>query len=229
MKASYSPCGQAARVLLDPDADELSRRRARVHQASCPACASSLDLFDHSVPADAQVHAPDRVLRVARVDLLREDVGVVDNGRDEGRRDDRETSAVLEQLATVRPYSGMRWRVALGLLALVQGLVSLPWVFGFNPLGSVLGRPENAHLTRDGTLGVLIAVAGIVTAWRPRHAYVMLLVSGAIIALQFSGGIVDRTDDHVALHFEAVHIVALVIALLIGVSAFRRRNSDEFH
>lgn len=188
MTTSISPSAQAARVLLDPDADELAQRRARSHQSTCPLSASSLDLFDDDID------------------------------------DEHDTAAVLEQLATVRPYSGMSWRIILGVLAGVQGIVSLPWVFGFNPLGSVLGHAENAHLTRDGTLGVLIAVAGIVTAWRPRHAYVMLLVSGAIVAIQFGGGIVDRTDDHVAWHFEAVHLVALVIAVLIAVSAFRRRN-----
>ena len=177
-------CTQSARVLLDDRADELSRRRARAHQQTCPLCAWTIDIADEGL----------------------------------------DPSLVLQRLAERRPRARTWLRMVLGTVAMVHGVVSFPWVFGYNPLGWLLGSAPDGHLTRDGTLGVLVAVAGVVTAWIPRYAYPMLCVCGAIVALQLGGGLVDSNDPHVGLHFEKVHLVALLIAALVAVVAFRRNR-----
>ncbi len=112
--------------------------------------------------------------------------------------------------------------MVLCLLALMQGALSIPWAFGRNPIGTVLGDVAPQHLTRDGTLGVLIAVAGVVTAWRPRYAFAMLGVCAAIVILQLGAGAVDEHTSAVALHFELVHVLAIGIAGFIAFIAWKR-------
>jgi hypothetical protein len=138
-----------------------------------------------------------------------------------------DAALVFSRLASARPRAAVHSRWFLGAMSAGQTLLSVPWVFGFNPLGRVLGGAAGAHLARDGTLGVLIGVAGLITAWRPRYAYAMLGVCGAIVLMQIGGGIVDEHADTVGSHFEAVHLLALGIATFIAMIAFRRGRPDS--
>jgi hypothetical protein len=129
---------------------------------------------------------------------------------------------VLGQLAAIRQQNGFQTRIPLAVLALVQAIFSVPWAFGMNPFGAMLGHAGSEHLARDGTLGILIAVVGAVTAWRTRYAFAMLAVCATIVFMQLAGGIIDEHRRAVEFDFEAVHIVAVLIAGLIGFIAFRR-------
>jgi hypothetical protein len=129
---------------------------------------------------------------------------------------------VLGRLSRVRPAPSRLACALLALMAVAQGVFSLPWVLGHNPLGRFIGTATPEHLTRDGALGVLVSVAGIVTAWRPRYSYAMLAVCGAIVVLQLGAGAVDEHGSAVGLHFEIIHVLALAIASAVGLIAFRR-------
>jgi hypothetical protein len=137
-------------------------------------------------------------------------------------RNSQPSPEVLRQLAAIRVQNGFQTRILLAVLVVVQAIFSVPWAFGMNPFGAMLGHAGSEHLARDGTLGILIAVVGAVTAWRTRYAFAMLAVCATIVLMQLAGGIIDEHHRTVGFDFEAVHIVALLIAGLIAFIAFRR-------
>jgi hypothetical protein len=132
---------------------------------------------------------------------------------------------VHAQLSMKRP----RWSVAvvalLGMCSALQAVIALPWLVGANPFRNVLGVASNEHLTRDGALGVMVAVAGFVVAWRPRYAFAMLALVAAATGMQILGGVVDAPESYTHVPFEFIHLLALVIALLIVFVAVRRDDA----
>jgi hypothetical protein len=186
-------CEVSTRLLEDPRASELDRRRSRNHQRFCPECASLADIA-------TELSASDILLRAS-----------------EGNPAQKVTST-SKRGKTVR-------RSLLAVTATVQAFISIPWTFGANPLANLLGHPAAEHLTRDGTLGILLAVAGLVTVWRSRYAFAMLGVGATIVLLQLGAGAVDERSLAVGIHFELIHSLTLAVAALIAVTAWRRDSA----
>lgn len=129
---------------------------------------------------------------------------------------------VLHQLSARRPPQRSRLRVALGAVACVQAAVAIPWLVGANPLGFLAHHVASDHLTRDGAIGVIVGVAGLTTALRPRHAFAMLVMAVAAIGMQMASFAVDENHDHVPPLFEVSHaLVPVILALIVGC-ALRR-------
>lgn len=114
--------------------------------------------------------------------------------------------------------------VGLLIVALFQLVLAIPWVFG----ASLLPHEHVAasHLTRDGALGLVIAAAGLVTAWRPRYAYSMVVIGVVVLALQIVGGVVDERENLVSATFELAHLpVVVIVAGLFAVAAALTRRA----
>lgn len=125
----------------------------------------------------------------------------------------------LDRLDAVRPTRSRALRAALGVVSVIQLVLSIPWLLGANPWTALLGRMPDSHLTRDGAIGVVTATAGLVTVWRTRYALAMLAIAAVGLVMQVLGGAVDAD---VGTSFEAVHVVALIIAVLVLTIAARR-------
>lgn len=130
--------------------------------------------------------------------------------------DDADASRrVLDALGGQRPRLSTVLRVALVTLASAQLIVALPWLFGASLI------PDQdvavAHLTRDGALGVIVAAAVFLVAWRPRHALVALLVGVIVFVIQFATGIHDDHGSDVTISFELTHLLVFAI---VGLLAF---------
>jgi hypothetical protein len=128
----------------------------------------------------------------------------------------------LARLEMVRPARFPVVRGAMGVLAAVQCILALPWLFGIDPLASLGNNVTSAHLTRDGAIGIIVGVAGLATALRPRHAVAMLIMAIVSIVMQAFTVAIDGSNEHVGLVFELLHALIPVIVVLIGVVAFRR-------
>ena len=135
-----------------------------------------------------------------------------------------ETSTLPIALAAHRPRISKPTRILLAVAALVQATIAGPWLIGLNPLSSLLGRATPEHLTRDGALGMVIAVAGVVTVWRARYSFAMLGLCGAVVLMQTLGTLVDGHDGDVGVSFEKVHAIALAIVGLVVLTAMRRER-----
>ncbi len=185
------PCEEANIVLRDPRADELSRRRAQAHQSGCPLCLAE--------------------------GVQRRDMADVADVADVADRAVTSSPARLIRPGVAKPATRA---LLLGLSAVQFGLAA-PWLFGTNPYASLFGVVSDEHLTRDGALGVTMAVAGLLTAWRPRYSFAMLAVVGAVVLMQLGAGIADLgASGHT--HFERVHILEAVLAALIVLTATTR-------
>lgn len=129
------------------------------------------------------------------------------------------TDRTLDRLDAERPTRSMALRAGLGVVSVIQLVLSVPWLVGSNPWTAFLGQVPDSHLTRDGAIGVVTATAGLVTVWRSRYAFAMLAIAAVGLVMQVLGGAVDAD---VGTSFEAVHVVALVIAVLVLTIAARR-------
>lgn len=132
--------------------------------------------------------------------------------------DDALADQVLHRLAPLRlgPPRWLRW--VLAIVASVQLLVALPWLVGADPLG-LMGDATASHLTRDGALGLAIATAGLVTAWRPRYAVAATLVALALFVAQVITAVIDGHQDRVSLLVEAVHVSTLMVTALVAFAS----------
>jgi len=127
-------------------------------------------------------------------------------------------TSAFAALAGTRPPSRPRTRVLLAVVAAVQVLVALPWLFGADPTGAA-GGTMSEHLTRDGAIGVAVGVAGLFAARRPDHARVVAGLCTAPIVVQVVTGVADGVGDRVYDRFELVHLTVaaiVVLALLAG-------------
>ena len=101
-----------------------------------------------------------------------------------------------------------------------------PWLFGASLI------PDHnvalAHLTRDGALGLVIATAGLLVAWRPRYAVAALLVGSIVFVAQFASSFVDNQDQYVSAAFELTHLLVFaLLALLAFATAAERRGTPD--
>jgi len=137
--------------------------------------------------------------------------------------DDADAPAqILAELAAHRPPRTPLLRYALGVLAVAQTALALPWLFDVNPLGFLADHVASEHLTRDGAIGVIVGVAGLTTALRPRHALAMLVMAAAAIGMQVLSFAIDENHDRVHPLFEVSHALVPIIVALIAVFALRR-------
>ncbi|MEZ5343703.1 MAG: hypothetical protein R2706_20390 [Acidimicrobiales bacterium] len=108
-------------------------------------------------------------------------------------------------------------RIVLVGVAALQLAIAVPWLLGRNPLGDLGDHVEVAHLTRDGALGLTTAIAGLLTAWRPRYAVPAVAVSCVALLAQFAMAFVDDHAHRVGLAFEGIHIVTVAIVALVAI------------
>ena len=117
-----------------------------------------------------------------------------------------------------------RWLLSVvTVLALVQLVVVLPWLIGRDPWG-LLPSSSTGHLTRDGGLGLVVAVAGLLAVWRPRWALPMFVLASLALVAQAVAGLFDSTangvDGGTALPAaKLIHIPSMVLTCLIGLMA----------
>lgn len=130
-----------------------------------------------------------------------------------GVLEDGVESAPVPSLGVVSP----RLRLLLAVVASAQLLVSIPWLFGLNPLGDLGDHVDVSHLTRDGALGLATAIAGLLTAWRPRYAVPAVAVSAVALLAQFAMALVDDHAHRVNMAFEAIHLVTVAVTALVAI------------
>ncbi len=100
-------------------------------------------------------------------------------------------------------------------MSVVHLALALPWLIGTDPLG-LLGTASASHLTRDGALGLVTAVAGLLTAWRPRYALAAVLVSGTALTAQIATALIDEHYRRVSLLAEGVHAITVIVTILVA-------------
>ncbi len=129
---------------------------------------------------------------------------------------------VLARLDSALPRRSRSLTMATGVLSGVQLFLALPWLTGADPFG-LLGHPVSPHVTRDGALGVVIAIAGILATWRARWSLPCFLMATGALGAQVVAGLVDESIAEVGAH-ELVHLPAVLLTVLIGLSARRFRS-----
>lgn len=139
-----------------------------------------------------------------------------------GRRPVDPTEAMLQRLGEALPGPPLAVRVAVALLSVVQAIMVIPWIVGRDPW-RLLDTMTEEHLTRDGALGLAVAVAGVLTAWRWRWAVPCFAIASVATVTQ---AVATAVDDDLAgsASTELVHIPSVVLTCLIGVSNLRLRS-----
>lgn len=131
--------------------------------------------------------------------------------------------SVLTALASRRPPRSLALRRVLGVIAAMQCIVALPWLFGENLFGFLDSNGvAPAHLTRDGAIGIIVGVAGCTTALRPRHAVAMLVTAGAAVGMQVLSFAIDENHERVHPLFETSHVLVPIVVALVAVFALGR-------
>lgn len=126
---------------------------------------------------------------------------------------------LLGQLGAALPEPNPLLRGLVAVLSVVQLAVVLPWLVDADPFG-LLGSSTSSHLTRDGALGLAVAVAGIMAAWRPRWAMPCFLLGSAALVAQALAGLFDSTSAGSG-GTELVHVPSVILTCLIGLSGIR--------
>lgn len=125
---------------------------------------------------------------------------------------------VLERMGPVIAGPPTWMRRLLVAVGVIQLALALPWLVGSDPSG-LLGDAYSSHLTRDGSLGVVLGIAALLVAWRPHHALAASIAGGSILVIQLGSGLVDQHFHRVVLWVETTHVPTLVIvALFVAVS-----------
>lgn len=110
-------------------------------------------------------------------------------------------------------------RVLLAIASLIQAAIAIPWLTGSNLFHIVDGTVSSDHLTRDGALGVAVALLGGLAAWRPRWSAPLCGTSFVLVAIQTIVGALDKSEGKVGLDFEMTHLLAFAIVGLLTASA----------
>lgn len=135
-----------------------------------------------------------------------------DEGHDPGE-------PLLGQLGAALPGPNPLVRGLVVVLAVAQLAVVLPWLVDADPFG-LLGSSTSSHLTRDGALGLVVAVAGLMAAWRPRWAVPCFLLGSAALVAQALAALFD-SDSAGSGGTELVHVPSVILTCLIGLSGIR--------
>lgn len=118
--------------------------------------------------------------------------------------------------------------LALAVLGVLQVTVAVPWVFGATPLWDGGSGTAPAHLTRDGTIGLVVGLAAVAVWRNARLAYFALPACTVLSFLHVVTYFSDRSRADVSAGFESVHVLTFAITLLIALMAFPvSRRSGE--
>ncbi|MEZ5376135.1 MAG: hypothetical protein R2733_06425 [Acidimicrobiales bacterium] len=128
---------------------------------------------------------------------------------------------LLASLTNALPNPPLALRIGIAVLATAQLVVVLPWLVDADPFG-LLGDSSDGHLTRDGALGLAVAVAALLTAWRPRWALPSFLIASAALIAQTAAGIIDSSPSPGA--NELIHLPSIALACLTGLAGIRLRH-----
>jgi len=139
--------------------------------------------------------------------------------------DDEAADRVLANLRAHRPSPSTALRVILAVVATAQLVVAAPWLFGT----SLVPHRDVAisHLTRDGALGLAIAVLGLLVVWRPRYAVTALIAGTAVLIAQSATSVFDEQGEAVPLVFEFTHLLVIGVLALVGVVATQRAPAPD--
>jgi len=111
-------------------------------------------------------------------------------------------TAPADEAATGLLRTG-EWRIVLGLIALVQMIVSWPGVLLHDGHASV-------HLAHELTAwDIGLAVGFLVAALRPARAWGMLPLAAVLVAFMTGTSLLDVVSGHALLGREAVHVLEL--------------------
>jgi len=123
---------------------------------------------------------------------------------------------VPERLRHALP-SPPRWLIwVLIVLGVAHAIVAIPWMIGSDPFGLLGDSVPPTHATRDGAIGIVIAVAAIMAALRPRWARPGFLIASAALIAQAGAGLADSSIADTGAS-EVVHLLSVVLAALLGV------------
>lgn len=139
----------------------------------------------------------------------------------DARRPVDPAEAALQRLGAALPGPPLALRVAVAVLSVVQAVMVIPWIAGRDPW-SLLDTMTEEHLTRDGSLGLVVAAAGALTVWRWRWAVPCFAIASVASIAQ---AVVAAFDDELVggVSSELVHIPSLVLTCLIGLCHVRLR------
>ena len=132
---------------------------------------------------------------------------------------DEPAAAIAARLA---PSTALRR--ALFVVAAIQTVIAVPWIFGVAFLWVGDAEESIAHITRDGVIGFAIGVVGLLVALRPALAYFAISVCVVQVAIQVVTIVFDVIDNDVSPTFELLHLLAVVILALVVAVAFPRRK-----
>lgn len=111
-------------------------------------------------------------------------------------------------------------RRALLVVSLLQTIIAVPWIFGVAFLWIGDSADSVAHITRDGVIGFVIGMVGMLVALRPALAYFAVSVCVIQVGVQVVTIGFDVVDNDVSPTFEMLHLLAVVIAVLVARVAF---------
>jgi hypothetical protein len=127
--------------------------------------------------------------------------------------------AFLAALSSALPSPTKALRALIVTLALAQLVLVLPWLVDRDPFG-LLETSSPAHLARDGALGLVVAVAALLAAWRPRWAIPCFAIGSVTLVAQTLAGLIDN-DPGGSTGRELVHVPSIALTFLVALSAIR--------
>ncbi len=143
---------------------------------------------------------------------------LVDRFLADANRDLADTDPDLQHLDDALPVPAPALRLTVAALAALQLVAVVPWFVGHDPIG-LLGDSNTAHLTRDGALGLVVAIAALLAAWRPHWARPSFAISSAAVVAQAAAGALDTTAATGG--NELIHLPSVALACLTGALAIR--------
>lgn len=132
--------------------------------------------------------------------------------------DDETVADTLERLDEALPSPAPALRVLVAVLAVIQFAAVIPWLIGADPF-VLLGNSTSAHRTRDGALGLAVAAAGLLAAWRPHWARPSFALASIAVIAQTAAGVFDTAI--IAGSNELIHLPSIVLTCLTGALAIR--------
>jgi hypothetical protein len=135
----------------------------------------------------------------------------------------------LGRLDEAIPTPAPTMRIAVAVLAMIQFAVAVPWLVGADPL-VLLGNSTSAHRTRDGALGLAVAAAGLLAAWRPHWAKPSFALASFAVIAQTAAGVLDTAiiaGSNELIHLPSIALTCLTGALAIRLSTLAPRRHGE--
>jgi len=150
------------------------------------------------------------------------DLATAGPGGPKARSENRdEADEALVRLSRDIPSPSPLLRGLIIVIAVAQLVLVIPWLIGLDPFG-LLDHGDDGHLTRDGSFGLVVAVAGLLTAWRPRWALPSLLISVSALVAQGLAVLIDDTgagfDSAELIHGPSIVLLALISLAVIRLS-----------